>query len=209
MAAQPRRSAASAKPGGSSDLAWNKLTWGDLERLGGSPERGPRAIVSASGPGERPPDLESRGVAGDGCRRRPLYGPCHVHAGESTCTSPIELYLSRRGANGCKHAVSVVAEFLQVVAVACEIPVAADDDPRWAKFRDRAAEPDDDWDDEEADDDDSLDCDESDQELAKSPLHARKSARKPARTAPVNWNQKIEQEIRKKTRRSSPIWSGR
>jgi uncharacterized Zn finger protein len=208
MAVKPRRGTTSARTGGTSDLPWTKLTWGDLEKWAGGrsvtrgrsyQRQGRVKDLRISKAGE----LLATVVGGDRYTARvALTSESPRGRLKSTCTCPV-------GFNGCKHAVAAVAEYLQAIADRREIPMAAADDPRWAKFSERVAEPDDDWDDEEVDDDDSPDYDESDQELAKTPLLARKSARKPARTAPVNWSQKIEQEIRKKSREelADLVWS--
>ena len=208
MAAQPERGAASAKPGRSPDLTWARLTWGDLESWAGgrsvtrgrSYQRGGRVKdlrISKAG------ELLATVVGGD------RYTVKVAHTSEkrraplrSICTCPV-------GANGCKHAVAVVAEYLQAIADRREIPPAADDDPRWARLDEEVAEHEDDWDDEEVDDDDLSDDDESDGAPAGRPHNARKSAAQPAATAPVNWNQKIEQEIRKKSREelADLVWS--
>ena len=59
---------------------------------------------------------------------------------ESRCTCPV-------GYDGCKHAVAVVAQYLQMLADGDEVPGAPPDDPRWARLIDDG---DDDSEDEEA-----------------------------------------------------------
>ncbi len=208
MAAQPRRGATSAKPGGSSDLAWARLTWGDLEKWAGGrsvtrgrsyQRQGRVKDLRISKAGE----LLATVVGGDRYTTRvALTSERGSSKLKSTCTCPV-------GCNGCKHAVAVVADYLQAIADGREIPAAADEDPRWARFTERVAELDDEWDDEEMDDDDFSDDDESDEEPAISSLPASKSVTKSATTAPVNWNRKIEQEIRKKSREelADLVWS--
>ncbi len=207
MAAQSRRDAASAKPGRSSELAWTKLTRGDLESWAGvrsvtrgrSYQRQGRVKdlrISKAG------ELLATVVGGDRSTVRVTHTPESPRAPlRSSCTCPV-------GHNGCKHAVAAVAEYLQVIADGREIPVAADEDRRWAKFSEIAAESDHDGDDEEVDDDES-DDDESDEASVNKPSTARKSATKPGATASVNWNRKIEQEIRKKSREelADLVWS--
>jgi uncharacterized Zn finger protein len=70
---------------------------------------------------------------------------------ESTCTCPV-------GYDGCKHAVAVVAAYLQALANEEAVPATAPDDPRWAKLNrsDKGTEDDelDEWDVDEYDDED-------------------------------------------------------
>jgi len=55
----------------------------------------------------------------------------------SRCTCPV-------GASGCKHAVAVVAEYLERLGKGAEIPVADQDDERWEMLADENGEDDDD-----------------------------------------------------------------
>jgi uncharacterized Zn finger protein len=123
---------------------------------------------------------------------------------KSTCTCPV-------GSDGCKHAVAVVADYIQAVADKREVPVASVDDPRWAKLASRGAERAE-WDDEWGEDDESWDDDESWEDDAVVP--AVKKSRAPKKTAPrakapVNWNEKIEQDIRAKPQKelADLVWS--
>jgi uncharacterized Zn finger protein len=185
------------------------LTWDDLERWAGgrsvtrgrSYQRGGRVKdlrISKAG------ELLATVVGGDRYTTRvALMSGDRRTKLKSSCTCPV-------GYNGCKHAVAVVAEYLQIIADGREIPVAGDDDPRWAKLRESTAELEDDWDDhEESDDEDWSDDDQWDEEEAIRPPSAPKPAKKPAQPAPVNWNQRIEQEIRKRSREelADLVWS--
>jgi uncharacterized Zn finger protein len=67
----------------------------------------------------------------------------------SSCTCPV-------GASGCKHAVAVVAEYLERLGEGAETPAANQDDERWEMLADESGEEDDD---DEADD---LDMDSED-----------------------------------------------
>src|ERR1035437_10283312 len=63
----------------------------------------------------------------------------------SRCTCPV-------GADSCKHAVAVVAEYLELVGKDAEVPAADPEDDRWATLSGDGPEDDeDDEDDDEAD----------------------------------------------------------
>jgi len=64
----------------------------------------------------------------------------------SRCTCPV-------GASGCKHAVAVVAEYLEMLGKDAEAPVADQDDERWEMLADESGDEDDD------DETDDLDMD--------------------------------------------------
>jgi uncharacterized Zn finger protein len=109
---------------------------------------------------------------------------------KSSCTCPV-------GYDGCKHAVATVAEYLEALAEGREVPIAGDDDPRWEQIETRDAGDDDDWDDEE----DEPWPDEDDEDEPPSSV-SRRVTRKASRRgkAAVDWDAKIEKEIRAKSR---------
>jgi uncharacterized Zn finger protein len=55
------------------------------------------------------------------------HGKKRGDAIQSRCTCPV-------GSNGCKHAVAVVAAYLELAAHEAEVPAADPEDPRWAKL---------------------------------------------------------------------------
>ena len=127
---------------------WADLTWGDLERWAGSRsvargrsyQRGGRVkqlaktsdgrLLATVVGGERYAVTVTRGA---GKRATSL---------KSSCTCPV-------GDDGCKHAVAVVAEYLDALAGGRDVPVAEDDDPRWEQIENRDAGIDDEWDDDD------------------------------------------------------------
>ena len=105
---------------------------------------------------------------------------------KSQCTCPV-------GADGCKHAVAVVAEYLEQVAVESEIPTAEQDDPRWAKLsRDHL---------EDFDEDEDEFEDET-EEKPPTPVRAKKRTRS-------DWDEKIRNHIEAKGREDlvELVWS--
>jgi uncharacterized Zn finger protein len=78
----------------------------------------------------------------------------------SRCTCPV-------GADGCKHAVAVVAEYLELLREEVEFPAADADDERWAMLSGE--------DDEAGDDVDDADDLDSDDAVVDQPRRARSS----------------------------------
>ena len=70
---------------------------------------------------------------------------------ESSCTCPVAI--------SCKHAVAVVAEYLKALTDQRDVPIASEDDPRWADLEDDGTVFDDDRDAEDEDNDESWDED--------------------------------------------------
>jgi uncharacterized Zn finger protein len=105
---------------------------------------------------------------------------------ESKCICPV-------GYDGCKHAVAVVAEYLDQLGRNEEVPVAQEDDPRWDKLN--SDNRDDEFDDDEIDDEEADDV---------------KPARvKPGRQTHDDWDEKIRQHIFAKSREdlADLVWS--
>ncbi|MGA2501413.1 MAG: SWIM zinc finger family protein [Tepidisphaeraceae bacterium] len=105
---------------------------------------------------------------------------------ESKCTCPV-------GYNGCKHAVAVVAAYLDLLAHEKEVAVADAEDPRWGRLSGEDLE-------SESDAEDEIEDDEDESEAAKPA--------KPHR-ARTDWDQKIRQHIEAKSREELAefVWS--
>jgi uncharacterized Zn finger protein len=114
---------------------------------------------------------------------------------ESSCTCPVAI--------SCKHAVAVVAEYLQALAEGRGVPLTTEDDPRWADLDHHGPEFDDHWD----EDDTSWDDDEAEVSLPHKTRGREGSAR--PKGAHVNWDDKIEQHLRAKTQSelADLVWS--
>ena len=189
----------------SSKAGWTALTWDDLDRWAGSRsvargrtyQRGGRVkdlTISNDG------SLLATVVGGERYATTVILSPGRKRPSlESACTCPV-------GASGCKHAVAVVAEYLQALADGRDIPVADEDDPRWAELESERDDRDDDWDEDE-EDEASWEDDEEDEE----PVPKARSPRRPARrqSGAVNWDEKIEQHLRAKSpgELADLIWS--
>lgn len=168
------------------------------------PERRTRAELSARRSCEGLEDFERRRTSGHGRGRRSLRDHGRPEPGTETPVSRIGLYLPR-GASGCKHAVAVVAEYLQALADQQVVPVATEDDPRWAKLNSDRAQDDDDWDEDE----DEASWDDDDEET--QPVSQARKPRTPSRprAGAVNWDDKIEQHVREKSQGelADLVWS--
>jgi uncharacterized Zn finger protein len=192
------------KKGRSPAAGWAKLTWDDLERWAGSRsvsrgrtyQRGGRVKdlkISSDG------DLLATVVGGDRYATTVALSPGRKRPSlESSCTCPVGI--------SCKHAVAAVAEYLQAVADGRELPVATEDDPRWAKLESDGAESDDDWDEDEGDD-----ASWDDEDAEEFPVKKARSPKRPARrgATPASWDDKIEQHLRAKSQSelADLVWS--
>jgi uncharacterized Zn finger protein len=168
------------------ETGWTRLTWDDLEQWAGSRsvargrtyQRGGRVKdlkVSEAGV------LLATVMGSDRYVTTVALGPGQKRPSlESVCTCPL-------GISGCKHAVAVVADYLQALANGRAIPVANEDDPRWARLDSDQDDEDDDWNDEDIEDE--------------YPVRRARSPRTPARrqAGGVNWDDKIEQHLRAKS----------
>jgi uncharacterized Zn finger protein len=191
------------KQGPSSNAGWTALTWNDLERWAGS-----RSVARGRSyqHGGRVKDLR---IASDGALLATVVGgdrytttvalsPGRKGSSlESACTCPV-------GACGCKHAVAVVAAYLQALADGRDVPLADEDDPRWAELDRDRAEIDDDGDE---DDEDEASWEDEDTE----PLRTARSPGRPAQrqAGAVNWDDKIEQHLRAQSQSelADLVWS--
>jgi uncharacterized Zn finger protein len=202
MAKSESREVGPKKTTRASGAGWTGLTWDDLERWAGSRsvergrtyQRGGRVKdlkISPEG------DLLATVQGGERYATTvSMSGRGKSASLESSCTCPV-------GFN-CKHAVAVVADYLQTVADGREVPVAAEDDPRWEDLESGGAASDDEWDD---DDDESWDDDEDEEIPVSKPHRTKQPARRGA--GPVNWDDKIEQHLRAKTQGelADLVWS--
>ncbi|MDP9175728.1 MAG: SWIM zinc finger family protein [Planctomycetota bacterium] len=104
----------------------------------------------------------------------------------SKCTCPV-------GHDGCKHAVAVVAEYLDQIGRQKEIPIADAEDPRWGKLENDDAE----WD---------FDEDEIGEEVEGEVRPARPKSGQRTRES---WDEKIKQHIHAKSREdlAELVWS--
>jgi len=162
---------------------WVSLTWDDLDQWAGS------RSVSRGQAYQREGRVKDLAISGDGRLLATVIGgdryvvsvwrPAKgTGAGpiESRCTCPV-------GYNGCKHAVAVVAAFLQSLADQVSVPIATDGDSRWAELvgDDADLEEDEDFDDEPED--------EGEEAERPKPSKRRTSA---------EWEEKIQRHIREK-----------
>ncbi|MGO9598808.1 MAG: SWIM zinc finger family protein [Isosphaeraceae bacterium] len=205
MAQSQTRTGGSGKRETSSDTGWTKLTWEDLDRWAGSQsvargrsyQRGGRVKdlkISSNG------ELLATVMGGERyVTTVALRSERKRSSLESSCTCPVAI--------SCKHAVAVVAEYLKALTDQRDVPIASEDDPRWADLEGDGIEFDDDRDAEYEDNDESWDDDEADATLPRKP-RGRESATRP-KAAQVSWDNKIEQHLRAKTKSelADLIWS--
>lgn len=192
-------------------VGWAALTWDDLTRWAGS------RSVTRGRAYQRGGHVKDLRKAEDGRLLATVRGgddyatTVSLTEGKSgpalasVCTCPI--------GGQCKHAVAVVAEYLDAVADDRVISTADDTDPRWAELEapagsDRGVrepwEMDDDYEDDDAEDDDwngDDDDDEEDDEGEPPTAVSRKAlpAAKPKADGPGTWDQRIQQDIRAKS----------
>jgi len=149
MSAKQQRAGKSKESGGQRNGGWAALSWDDLTEWAGSRsvERG-RAY-------QRQGRVHDLAISEDGWLLATVPGGerfavkvwCEQSAKKggtlySRCTCPV-------GASGCKHAVAVVAEYLDRLGESAETPAANQEDERWEMLAGESGEEDDD---DEADD---------------------------------------------------------
>jgi uncharacterized Zn finger protein len=172
---------------------WMLLTWDDLEAWAGS------RSVSRGRSYQRGGRVKDLVISKDGQLLAYVSGgeryitsvvltrsKKKANSLQSKCTCPV-------GADGCKHAVAVVAEYLEQRAVDSEIPIAGNGDPRWARLDSQALE-EDDWDggaDDEFEDD------------------SEEPASRPTRRSRTDWDERIRKHIESKSREDlvELVWS--
>lgn len=207
MTSRQSQSKASRGNTGTATKRWASLTWEDLDRWAGG------RSVSRGRTYQRGGRVKDLAVSDDGRLLATVVGGDRYVASvwwnlekkksgiESRCTCPV-------GYSGCKHAVAVVADYLQSLAAEKEVPVADPEDPRWAQLAGSDADVEEDIDEfEDEFDDDQDDFKHEDDELpARKPPKPTRKRTTPART---NWNDKIERHIRDKSREelADLVWS--
>lgn len=129
---------------------WHCLTWDDLEHWAGS------RSVSRGRSYQQQGRVENLAISEDGRLLATVHGGDSYIVSvrqvaekkakrdsllESQCTCPV-------GSNGCKHAVAVVAAYLQAMAEDKKVAIAKPNDPRWFQL-DGSREAQDDFEDDE------------------------------------------------------------
>jgi uncharacterized Zn finger protein len=207
--AQPVAGAPTA-PDRTGDPAWAALTWGDLEGWAGSRSVARGRTYQRGG---RVKDLR---ITADGRLLATVTGGAR-YATTASLTgaktgSPLGAACSCPIGGNCKHAVAVVAEYLDALANARPVPPAAPDDPRWATLEaaatgirsavtdgyardeDESHDEHDEGDPGGEDDDKELTADQLDRVR-----RAARAARGQTRAAGTSWDDKIERHIRAKS----------
>lgn len=177
---------------------WVELTWDDLGEWAGS------RTLARGRSYQRGGRVKNLAISKDGALLATVQGTTRYtttvvlkpgrkqRSLESSCTCPVGI--------SCKHAVAVVAEYLKEVADGVDIPLASDNDPRWAKLVDSGQE-EEEW----GDDDWNGDDDEVNPRRASV---GRGRAAVP-RSSGVDWSAKIESYIRSRSRSelADLVWS--
>lgn len=172
---------------------WTSLSWDDLDRWAGG------RSVSRGRSYQRQGRVQDLAIAEDGRLLATveggetyfvsvwLTGKKRGERLDSKCTCPV-------GYSGCKHAVAVVADYLESLADETAVPTADPDDRRWSKLDGSDA----DYESDELDDDWQLDDEDEERE---PPVKSRKKRRRgvPRRTR-AKWDEKIRDHIRGKDR---------
>ena len=135
MARTRKRKSAPAKSATHApESRWSALTWDDLSRWAGS------RSVARGRKYQRGGNVTDLALAADGQLLASVMGTKRYITSvgfasaqsrsrrlQSTCTCPV-------GHDGCKHAVAVVAEYLETLANESAVPAADAEDPRWLEL---------------------------------------------------------------------------
>lgn len=203
MSAEQQRTVRGKKQKISRNEGWTALSWDDLTEWAGSRSVSRGRTYQTQG---RVHDLA---ISEDGWLLATVTGgeryavtvwcePKSKKGGAlySRCTCPV-------GASGCKHAVAVVAEHLEMLGEGAETPVADHDDERWEMLADENGEEDDD----DADDPDiGFDDDDRHEEIyVHRHLHTSRTGKKARKIA----DEKIREHIEAKSREElvDLVWS--
>jgi uncharacterized Zn finger protein len=198
VATKRTRGKQAAATKGKASKGWTSLTWDDLDAWAGT------RSVARGRAYQRQRRVKDLAISGDGrLLATVLGGERYVtsvwrtdarnkaDAIQSDCTCPVGC--------DCKHAVAVVAEYLEMVAKKQEVPAADPDDPRWEKLGETNDEDefddydsDDEWYDDESDADDEEECDEE-------PRRKRRPARATTRRTGPSEDEKLRAHIGGKT----------
>jgi uncharacterized Zn finger protein len=186
------------------DKRWKSLTWEDVERWAGS------LSLTRGEAYQRQQCVDGLVIAEDGRLLATVTGTRRYvtsvwlesshRAGReiaSLCNCPV-------GANGCKHAVAVVLECLDLLATNQLVPVADADDPRWSKLADVNGDTADEFED---DAEDSLeDCDEA---SVRKPDDSRDKRFGGKRRTRAFWDEKIKAHLHVKSQDelADLVWS--
>lgn len=144
MRAKQQRTSKSKKPGEAQNSGWTALSWDDLAEWAGTRSVDRGRTYQKQG---RVQDLviseDGRLLATvTGGARYAVTVRCEVSAKKardlySRCTCPV-------GASGCKHAVAVVAEYLERLSGKEDTSMADQDDERWELLADETGDEDED-----------------------------------------------------------------
>jgi uncharacterized Zn finger protein len=178
---------------------WVSLTWEELNDWAGS------RSVSRGRAYQREGRVKKLAISEDGRLLATVEGgdryvvSVWLNAGrkkhdkiESNCSCPV--------GHNCKHAVATVAAYLQMLADGVTVPSADADDPRWGRLSDDVEDEDDldEWEDDEEEEDEEDDQEEDDEEAEHEVK--RPKDRRPQRQTRTDWDAKIQQHIRGKSR---------
>src|SRR5580692_2296859 len=157
MSSKQQRAVKGTEPEVSRNEGWNVLSWDDLTEWAGS------RSVERGRVYQRQGRVHNLAISEDGRLLATVRGGERYAATiryeqsaknggtlYSRCTCPV-------GASGCKHAVAVVAEYLERLSASEDTPVADEDDERWELLADETG-------DESEDEADDLDMDTGDDE---------------------------------------------
>jgi len=170
---------------------WSALTWDHLDRWAGG------RSVSRGRSYERQGRVHDLAISEDGRLLATVQGGERYVVSvwltgkkrgerlDSTCTCPV-------GYSGCKHAVAVVAAYLQALADETSVPTADPEDRRWSKLDGSDSE----YEAEDLDDWELDDEEEEEEERIAQPSRKAKGG-SPRRTC-AQWDEKISEHIRAK-----------
>ena len=176
------------------ETPWTTLTWDNLERWAGS------RSVSRGRAYQRGERVKNLCISQDGELLATVVGSSRYATRvsiqtekkktslQSTCTCPI--------GSQCKHAVAVVAEYLDAIANDRPVPTCREDDPRWQLFEAGASTADD-WEGDFDESEDGDDEDGDDEVGSDRPTRRSKPAPNPQ---PVDWDDRIKSYLAAKSK---------